>query len=116
MASLGKPGWSRPRRVPGLARRSPGSAIDARAKVDGPLAMVARASGTPMSTGAPMGSRPSGLYFTWTPEAAALPVNPPSGAAGVDGAGVSVGASASGADWALAAIPGSTNDDATTKP
>src|SRR5581483_9679699 len=45
----------------GLSRRSPGSATDARANVDGPVVIVARASGMPMSTGAATGSRPCGL-------------------------------------------------------
>ncbi len=39
----------------GLASRSPGSATEARAKVDGPLAIVARASGIPRSTGGGVG-------------------------------------------------------------
>jgi hypothetical protein len=45
----------------GLTNMSPGSATEARAKVTGPLEMVARASGEPTSRIAAVGRRPSGL-------------------------------------------------------
>src|SRR4051812_7166069 len=51
--------WATPRliTVSGLTRRSPGSATEARANVAGPVAIVARASGAPRSTGAATGSK-----------------------------------------------------------
>src|SRR5687768_15850386 len=79
--------------------------MPARAKVDGPLAIVTSASGALRSTGEPVGSRPSGLYSTWRAEEPPLPVKPPS---------VGVGAVWASADPAPELVPRS--DDATTRP